>query len=275
MSDLLAAAAAALGAPEDLVERSAQARAEADGTTYEAVLSAWGGGAPLPAPSAAPEPQAPPATTAAPAAAPAATPAAVAPDPAPAAVAVAPAPAPPSPVPRPAAPALSKATPRLTGVRMHPLRTWVMMAGLFVIGLVITLIGPYNTGGDFRHVVFDAPLSDLGHQGRAVYSNQGCGYCHTQLVRPVLADVGLGPVTESWADSLDTATFGVQRIGPDLAHVGSRAAYGGDEGAVTTDELMILLTTPESVFASGNHPSYAHLTEQDLTALTTYLSELK
>ena len=70
MSDLLAAAAAALGAPEDLVERSAQARAEADGTTYEAVLSSWGGGAPLPAPSAAPEPQAPPAATAPPAARP-------------------------------------------------------------------------------------------------------------------------------------------------------------------------------------------------------------
>ena len=271
MSDLLAAAAAALGAPEDLVERSAQARAEADGTTYEEVLSAWGGGAPLPAPSAAPEPQAPPATTATPEAAPAA----VAPGPALAAVAVAPVAASPSPAPRPAAPALSKATPRLVGVKMRPLRTWVMMAGLFSIGLVITLIGPYTAGGDFRHVVFDAPLSDLGHQGRAVYSNQGCGYCHTQLVRPVLADVGLGPVTEGWADSLDTATFGVQRIGPDLAHVGSRTAYGGDAGTVTADELMILLSTAESVFASGNHPSYAHLSEQDLTALATYLSELK
>ena len=155
------------------------------------------------------------------------------------------------------------------------MRTWVMMAGLFVIGLVITLIGPYNTGGDSRHLVPDAPLSALGAQGRAVYSNQGCGYCHTQLVRPVLADVGLGPVTENWADSLDTATFGVQRIGPDLAHVGNRASYGGDAGTVTVDDLMILLSTPENVFTSGNHPSYAHLSDHDLTALATYLSELK
>lgn len=271
MSDLLAAAAAALGAPDHLVERAAQARAEADGTTYEEVLAAWGGGAPLPAPSATPEPAAAPATSGTPAVAPAA----VAPEPAPAAVALAPAAASPAPAPRPAAPALSKATPRLAGVGLHPLRTWVMMAGLFVIGLVITLTGPYNTGGDFRHLVPDAPLSVLGIQGRAVYSNQGCGSCHTQLVRPVLADVGLGPVTEHWADSLDTATFGVQRIGPDLAHVGSRTSYGGDAETVAIDDLMVLLSTPENVFTSGNHPSYAHLSDHDLTALATYLSELK
>ena len=271
MSDLLAAAAAALGAPDHLVERAAQARAEADGTTYEAVLASWGGGAPLPAPAAAAEPQAPPDTSGVSAT----PPAAVAPEPAAAAVAVAPATAAPSQASSPAAPVLSKATPRLVGVGLHPLRTWIMMASLFVIGLVITLIGPYNTGGDFQHMVPDAPMSDLGKQGRAVYSNQGCGYCHTQLVRPVLADVGLGPVTENWADSLDTATFGLQRIGPDLAHVGSRTPYGADEGTVTTDDLMILLASPGSVFPSGNHPSYAHLSEQDLTAVATYLSELK
>ncbi len=273
MSDLLAAAAAALGAPDHLVERAAQARAEADGTTYEEVLAAWGGGAPLAAPSATPGP---PAMSGAPATPPPTTaPPTTAPEPAPAAIAVATAPASPATAFRPAAQALSKATPRLAGVGLHPLRTWVMMAGLFVIGLVITLIGPYNTGGDFRHLVPDAPLSVLGTQGRAVYSNQGCGYCHTQLVRPVLADVGLGPVTENWADSLDTATFGVQRIGPDLAHVGNRAPYGGDAGTVTVDDLMILLSTPGNVFASGNHPSYAHLSDHDLTALATYLSELK
>ena len=271
MSDLLAAAAAALGAPDHLVERAAQARAEADGTTYEEVLAAWGGGAPLPAPSATPEPPTPPTSSGSPAT----PPPLAAPEPVPAAVAVATAPAAPAPAPQPAAPALSKATPRLAGVGLRPLRTWVMMAGLFVIGLVITLIGPYNTGGDFRHLVPDAPLSVLGTQGRAVYSNQGCGYCHTQLVRPVLADVGLGPVTENWADSLDTATFGVQRIGPDLAHVGNRAPYGGDAGTATVDDLMILLSNPGDVFASGNHPSYAHLSDHDLTALATYLSELK
>lgn len=78
MSELLAAAAARLGSPEHLVERSAIARAEADGLTPEEVLAAWAGGtAP---PSGSPAPAAPdpagevpaPVAAAAPPAAPAA-----------------------------------------------------------------------------------------------------------------------------------------------------------------------------------------------------------
>ena len=46
MSELLRAAAAKLGSPEHLVERSAEARAAADGVTTEEVLAAWAGGVP-------------------------------------------------------------------------------------------------------------------------------------------------------------------------------------------------------------------------------------
>lgn len=268
MSDLLAAAAAALGAPEHLVERAAEARAEADGTSFEAVLSAWGGGVAPPTPAPAPTTeQARPA------------PAAVA---APALAVTLPAAAPVTPTatlileaapPEVTTPARSRATPVLEGRRFHPLRTWTMLAGLFLLGLVITLIGPYNTGGDYRHVVPDPSLSDLGEQGRSVYLNQGCGYCHTQLVRPVLADVGLGPATETFADTLDASTFGVQRIGPDLAHVGSRTSYGGGDDPVTADELIEFMSRPESVFPDGIHPSYIHLSDEDLAALATYLME--
>lgn len=52
MSDLLKAASDALGAPADLISRSAAARATADGTSVDDVLSAWTGGEPLPTPAA-------------------------------------------------------------------------------------------------------------------------------------------------------------------------------------------------------------------------------
>ena len=43
MSETLAAAAAALGAPEHLVERSAAARAAAEGVSADDLLAAWAG----------------------------------------------------------------------------------------------------------------------------------------------------------------------------------------------------------------------------------------
>lgn len=44
MSDQLTAAAQAMNVPEPLVERSARARAEATGSSYEEILTAWAGG---------------------------------------------------------------------------------------------------------------------------------------------------------------------------------------------------------------------------------------
>ena len=56
MSDLLTAAASALDVPEPLVERSAAARATANGTSVDDVLSAWAGGAPAEGAAPAPAP---------------------------------------------------------------------------------------------------------------------------------------------------------------------------------------------------------------------------
>jgi hypothetical protein len=55
MSDNLSAAAKALGIPEPLVKRSAEARAAATGAEVEEILAAWAGGE-APAPSATAEP---------------------------------------------------------------------------------------------------------------------------------------------------------------------------------------------------------------------------
>lgn len=66
MSDLLSAAASALGVPEPLVERAAEARASAAGVSVDEILTAWAGGeaAPSateePAPEPEPEAEAPP-----------------------------------------------------------------------------------------------------------------------------------------------------------------------------------------------------------------------
>ena len=268
MSEVLAAAAAALGAPEHLVERSAAARAAAEGVSVDDLLAAWAGGAPAPSSGTAPAPQ--PAPAAAPAAA--AAPVMAAPAPAPAAAALAPQPAPAAAAAVATAPRRDSA-PVLEGRRFHPLRTWTMLAALFLLALFITLIGPYQTGGDYRHLVPDPSLDSPAEQGRAVYLNQGCGYCHTQLVRPVLADVGLGPATETFSDALGAAAFGSLRIGPDLAHVGGRAGRGESGEPMTVEQFAGLLARPEETMPGGRHPSYAYLSEAETAALAAYLAE--
>src|SRR5210317_163829 len=58
MSELLAKVAEILGAPESLVQRSAEARAEASGNTVDEVLQSWAGGESI-ASSAPPASEAP------------------------------------------------------------------------------------------------------------------------------------------------------------------------------------------------------------------------
>lgn len=58
MSDFLSAAANNIGAPEELVQRSAEARAEATGASVEDILAEWAGGAAASSPPQAEAPEA-------------------------------------------------------------------------------------------------------------------------------------------------------------------------------------------------------------------------
>ncbi|MXX45862.1 MAG: cytochrome c [Acidimicrobiia bacterium] len=162
MSENLARAAEVLGAPEILVQRSAEARAAADGVPVEEVLAAWAGGGGSPsssasAPAAAPEPSPAPASAPEPSPVPAAAPE---PSPAPTAPS-APSPAPvaasaPDPLPPPSEVTAKEAvsfpvvvsvpTARLTERTSSTLPRW--LAALFLVIPVIGLL--YLAGNSAR-----------------------------------------------------------------------------------------------------------------------------
>jgi cytochrome c oxidase cbb3-type subunit 2 len=60
-------------------------------------------------------------------------------------------------------------------------------------------------------------------RGRALYVAEGCGYCHSQLVRPIFVDAAYGRASEitDYADATPPLV-GTERTGPDLANVGVR-----------------------------------------------------
>jgi len=247
MSDL-AAAAAALGLPEALVQRSAEARSTETGASVDDILAQWAGGEGTPAApppeAAAAEPTETPAVEPAPSEAPAP---AAAPE---VSIEI---PAQPEPAPVAAAPAGPSKPPVLVGVRDNPMTVLAGVIGLFVIVVLVGLIGPSIPTDSPGARTSEIEFSSGALHGREVYAVTGCAACHTQMVRPVIADVGLGPV------SLDDTNqiLGTRRFGPDLADIGAR---------VTASQIEAIVT------GLGDHPAH-NLAENDLADLVAYLSE--
>ena len=127
--------------------------------------------------------------------------------------------------------------------------------GLLVLSLLLSVFLPsmQQPGNGIRSS--NHPFSSAALAGRDVYASQGCATCHTQLVRNVVADVGLGPVTLDDTNQI----IGQRRIGPDLSAIGARI----DDTAA----LMALLA------GAGNHPAATGLSEADLANLVAYLRE--
>ncbi len=250
MSDL-AGAAAALGLPEALVQRSAEARATETGASVDDILAQWAGGetAPAPAPVAAtPEPTEAPeapdeaATEEAPATAPAPSPAV--------SIEI---PGQPATAPAPAAATGPFKPPVLVGAKDNPMTVLAGVIGLFVIVVMVGLIGPSIPTDSPGARTSEIGFSEAALHGRDVYAVTGCAACHTQMVRPVIADVGLGPVTLADTNQI----LGTRRFGPDLADVGAR---------ITGRQIEAIVT------GLGDHPAH-DLAAEDMADLVAYLSE--
>lgn len=125
--------------------------------------------------------------------------------------------------------------------------------GLFVIVLLVGFVGPSIQGEAPGTRTSEIDFSSQALEGRDIYRSLNCNSCHTQMVRPVVADVGLGAVTVHDTNQV----LGIRRFGPDLSNVGSR---------ITQSQLGGI------VGGLGEHPAYS-LSADDMTALISYLAE--
>ncbi len=242
MSEQLSAAAAAMGLPEPLVERSAAARAAETGASVEAILAEWAGGeaasvsAPPPAPAeeTAPAPEVEPE---------------VGPTPSPEIIVD---------VPQPVkteyhVPAGPYKPPVLVGTKDNPMTVLAGVVGLFVIVVLVGLVGPSIPADIAGARSSELPYSEAALDGQDLYASLGCAGCHTQMVRPVIADVGLGAVSLNDSNQI----LGTRRFGPDLSDVGSRLSVSQLEAIIA---------------GLGDHPGLS-LSSEDLADLVAYLSE--
>lgn len=156
-----------------------------------------------------------------------------------------------------------------------PLRTILGgIAGVFVVVAVSVVVLPAADTGDPPSLLAEATRpheeEPVGSLGRDLYVREGCWYCHTQQVRGIVTDVGLGPVSVvgDYAND-DVDLLGLMRIGPDLAHAGSRQ-FAGDAAALTD-----YLADPRAVRPWSTMPAFDHLSADERAALAVYVAGLE
>jgi len=106
------------------------------------------------------------------------------------------------------------------------------------------------------------PLTPVELEGRDIYIREGCYNCHTQMIRPLRAEVErYGEFTQA-GELIYNYTFqwGSKRTGPDLARVGGRYS----------DEWhKAHLFDPRSVVPESNMPAFPWLFKNTLNASKT------
>lgn len=142
---------------------------------------------------------------------------------------------------------------------------------LFIIGVFGTVFLPFlddqmtepNRTAEMR--LFEEGTAE--YRGRQIYIREGCHTCHTQTVRPVKADSGLGPVSAAQDFYYDFPNLmGTKRTGADLTWVGTR--WNEDwhrEHLLNSSNLL-----PGSIM-----PRYDYLSDDDIEDLIAYLMSLR
>jgi cytochrome c oxidase cbb3-type subunit II len=138
-------------------------------------------------------------------------------------------------------------------------------AGLLIFGiLVVASIGGLVQilPSIFQDSLSDAadnvrPYAALELAGRDIYIREGCSVCHSQQIRPLLAEVErYGPFSRAGEFVYDRPfLWGSKRTGPDLHRIG---------GKYSDDWHRLHLLNPRSVMPTSIMPAYPWLAQRTL-----------
>lgn len=106
-----------------------------------------------------------------------------------------------------------------------PVLFMLMATVVILVGTVVTTFVPlFTVNTDADKIEGVVPYTPLEQEGRDVYIREGCNNCHTQTVRPLVAEVlRYGEYSKSGEFVYDRPfLWGSKRTGPDLARVGGK-----------------------------------------------------
>ena len=248
MSDLVNKVAELLNAPIDLVQRSAEARAQASGISVEDVLNSWAGGESIAA-SAAPaqKEEAPVEET----------------------------------VEEASEDIVEESETQEVieevveeVIELKKESSFAFISGVLLIGVftfVFAFVIPKNQSISAVEVSLNNSISVSNEvlRGAEIYGELNCQSCHTQNVRTLIPDTQNGKVLKNkYANPALIRNIGTIRLGPDLSTNATR------EPTNNAQWLKRYLVDPSSVNRDIPHPNYEFLDDNDLEYLITYLLSL-
>jgi cytochrome c oxidase cbb3-type subunit I/II len=138
-----------------------------------------------------------------------------------------------------------------------PVKFTVMVTLAVVIATLFEVIPTFLIRSNVPTIATVAPYTPLELAGREIYISEGCYNCHSQQIRPTVAE------TKRYGDYSKPGEFvydhpfqwGSRRIGPDLAREGGRQSH---------DWHWRHLENPTAVSDGSIMPSYLHLLEKDI-----------
>ena len=263
MSELVNKVAEILNAPVDLVQRSAEARAQASGISVDEVLNSWAGGESVAA--SAPKEEAP--------------------------------------VEEAPKEEVQEEAPVEEAVEEHEEETaednieeteaqevveevveeivelknesaLSFISGVLLVGLFTYLFAFAIPKNQATNIVSDSLNNSVSAsndviKGAEVYAELNCQSCHTQNVRTLIPDTQNGKVLKNkFANETLINNVGNIRLGPDLSSSATR------EPTNNSQWLSRYLSDSTSVNRDIPHPSYDFLDDDDLEYLVTYLLSL-
>ena len=238
MSELLSKVAEILKAPEELVQRSAEARAEASGKSVDEVLQSWAGGEAIESSPAAETPVEE------------------------------------APVEEVVEEAPVEEVVEETPVEVKKESSFVFISGVIAIAIFTYFFGYLFPKQQSENLVSESlnntiEVNNEELKGAEIYNQLNCQSCHTQNVRVVIPDSQNGKVLKNkFAEEAVIQNTGLIRIGPDLSNSASREPTNNPQW------LSRYLKDSSSVRENVPHPNYDFLNQQDLDYLITYLLSL-
>jgi cytochrome c oxidase cbb3-type subunit I/II len=184
---------------------------------------------------------------------------------------------PPSTLPKGSVTDIGRAVDRFVALRWHrnleglPLAFSVWVAVAIVVATLFEVVPMFAIRSDIPRIASVTPLTPLECIGRDIYVAEGCVNCHSQMIRPLIAETERYGEYSKPGESVFDHPFlwGSRRIGPDLAR----------EGVRNPSALWHLrhFNRPVDTSPGSIMPAYAHLLDQaiDFTAAQPAMTALK